>query len=202
MLSAFERKMLYAFLTTLFQYPDEQTLEAVQGLEKETFEPLFPGLGVPTAPCLEELQTAYTGLFVNRFGGVPASPYGSVYLEKEPRVMGQSTLAVANTYTSAGLSLEQSNEPADYLPTELEFLYYLTEGEERSLEEKTKAKTKEWIASQADFFHILFYPWITQFCQKLADTERAHPFYLWAADLLGRFAEMENQRLKEIKPGK
>ncbi len=195
MLSPFERKMIYAFLASLFHYPDEQTIEAAGSLDEKTLEGIFPGLSSPEVPPLAELQTAYTGQFINRLGGIPAPPYGSVYLEKEARVVGQSTLAVAGLYTSAGLSLEQSSEPADYLPTELEFLYYLTEGEEQAREQQNLSTARRWVASQADFFNNFFNPWVIPFCERLTADEQAHPCYLWAAELLRRFAKLEKQRL-------
>ncbi|BCR04503.1 dehydrogenase [Desulfuromonas versatilis] len=198
MLTPFERKMIYAFLASLFHYPDQQTVEAVETLEEKTLQEIFPGLSNPEVPPLEELQSAYTGQFINRLGGVPAPPYGSVYLEKEARVLGQSTLAVAGLYHSAGLSLEHTSEPADYLPTELEFLYYLTEGEEQAREQDNISTARRWVASQADFFGNFFHPWVVPFCRRLADDEQAHPFYLWAAELLRRFTDLEKQRLGQV----
>ncbi|PLX86088.1 MAG: hypothetical protein C0617_02065 [Desulfuromonas sp.] len=199
MLDAFERKMLYAFLAALFHRPDEQTVAAAGGVEEKTFETLFPGLSIPPEASLEELLAAYDALFVAGGDEAAAPPYGSVYLEKKPRGAGNSTKLVGALYASAGLNPEHAEEPADYLPAELEFLFYLCEGESQSLEKDHKTKPERWMASQADFFHNFFAPWAGPFCDRVAVAEKAHPFYRWAADLLKRFVELEKTRLKAVR---
>jgi len=190
-----ERKMLYAFLSVLFRHPDEQTMAAVEGVGPDTFTTVFPGLAAPPIVSLAELQDDYRHLFLGASGKPPAPPYGSVYLEKSGSE-GHSTRIVANLYASAGLGTEESPEPPDYLATELEFLYYLTEGEEQSREERVAVPSHRWLASQADFFHNFFAPWIDPFCARIEADQPARPFYRWAAELLRRFVEAESQRLK------
>lgn len=195
MLDSAERKMLYSFLSVLFRNPDEETLAVMGGVDEETFESVFPGLSAPPSTTLSELKFAHRHLFSDRPGGAPAPPYGSFYLDG-PGKRTVSTELVASLYTGAGLGTEQSAEPADYLPTELEFLSYLTEGEQQSGAMDTGVSVYRWVASQADFFHNFFLPWIGPFCDRIGADEKAHPFYLWATELLRRFVEMEKQRLK------
>ena len=195
MLDPAERKLLYAFLSVLFRHPDEETLAAAQGVQEETFAALFPGLAVPPVPSLAELRAAYRQLFLDPDAGPPAPPYASAYLEKSG-AGGALRQLIAGLYASAGLGTEQSPEPPDYLSTELEFLYYLTEGEEQSRQGRTEPPSRRWVASQADFFHNFFFPWIGPFCDRIAAQEKAEPFYRWAAELLRRFVEMEEKRLK------
>jgi putative dimethyl sulfoxide reductase chaperone len=129
MLHVSERKRLYAFFARIFSYPDQELTAKLRQSEAAEAGRLLPA--APAPPALDastvELETAYTDLFINRLGGAPAPPYGSVYLERDERLMGQTTLHVAEAYRSEGLSLEGSGEPPDFLPTELEFLYYLVE---------------------------------------------------------------------------
>jgi putative dimethyl sulfoxide reductase chaperone len=194
---ASERKMLYAFLSMLFRTPDEETVATLRGLDDETFEPVFPGLSPPPLSNLAELRDGYEQLFTPRPGGAPVPPYGSAYLESSGN-SGSFSRIVSIFYTSAGLDSSASPEPVDYLPTQLEFLYYLTEGEEQSLAQEIDIPPQRWLASQADFLKVAVVPWIDSFCDRIQSTRGAHPFYRWAAELLGRFVAMEQGRLQAV----
>lgn len=188
MLTLTERKDLCSLLVQLFSYPDA-------ALSKRLAEPatatLTARLAIPALPGAEidwtDLEPAYTSLFINRLGGVPAPPYGSVYLDEDGQVMGASSLRVMQAYQQAGLVVD-SPEPPDFLATELEFLYFLAdrEGSEKG-EEAVRARTV--------FFNELFLPWITPFCQRLA-AAAPHPCYAWAATLLLAFCRQEEERLR------
>jgi putative dimethyl sulfoxide reductase chaperone len=195
MLETSERKMLYAFLSMLFRRPDEETVASLQGVSGATFDPVFPGLPAPPVPTLAELQDGYQYLFGERPDGAPAPPYGSVYVESS---LGVFTRFVGNFYASAGLDTSESPEPVDYLPTELEFLYYLTEGEEQSLAQEIDTPPQRWLNSQAEFLRGAVAPWVHAFCGRINSEQGAHPFYRWAAELLCRFMEMEKERLQTI----
>lgn len=200
MLHVSERKKLYAFLARLFSYPDRELMAALQGGEAAGMARLLPE--APAPPPVEsstvELETAYTGLFINRLGGAPAPPYGSVYLERDERLMGQTTLHAAEAYRSEGLSLEGSGEPPDFLPTELEFLYYLVEREEQALRRRDPAAARTALEHQARFCHTLFHPWMPAFCDRLEADDQTHPLYRWAAGLLREFCRQERQWLEKV----
>jgi putative dimethyl sulfoxide reductase chaperone len=197
MLDSTDRKMLYAFLSMLFRRPDEETVASLQGVSGSTFDPVFPGLTAPPVPPLAELQEGYQYLFGERPDGALAPPYGSVYLESAGNV-GVFTRFVSTFYASAGLDTRASAEPVDYLPTELEFLYYLTEGEERSLAQEIDTPPQRWLASQAEFLHGAVASWVQVFCERIDEEQGAHPFYRWAAALLCLFVEMEKERLRIV----
>lgn len=73
----------------------------------------------------EHLAEDHVALFVSRHGGVPAPPYASVYLEAEPRVMGEAAVAMGRLLEAAGLSEIAAGEPPDHAGVELEFVYHL-----------------------------------------------------------------------------
>lgn len=197
-----ERKQLYSFFVTLFSYPDEELSAALERGDGERVAGLFPEEpgppGLAGGARVEELQTAFTELFINRLGGAPAPPYGSVYLESEERLMGVSTLSVAEAYRGEGLSMEGSIEPADYLPTELEFLFFLVELEEEKLLRADVEGARSAARKQADFCRALLHPWVSEFCRRIIDERDAHPFYVWGAGLLKRFCESERDWLERI----
>lgn len=188
MLTLTERKDLCSLLVQLFSYPDA-------ALSKRLAEPatavLSARLEIPAPAGAESdwttLEPAYTSLFINRLGGVPAPPYGSVYLDDDGQVMGASSLRVMQSYQQAGLVVE-SPEPPDFLATELEFLYFLAarEGEDA-----------EGADVRTIFFQELFLPWIAPFCQRLAAAD-PHPCYAWAATLLLAFCRQEEERLRTL----
>ena len=188
MLTLTERKDLCSLLVQLFSYPDA---ELSQRLAEPATAILAARLAVPPLSKPETdwtmLEPAYTSLFINRLGGVPAPPYGSVYLDNDGQVMGPSSLRVVQSYQEAGLVVE-SPEPPDFLATELEFLYFLTDREGSEMgAETTRARTV--------FFNELLLPWIAPFCQRLA-TADPHPFYSWAAALLLAYCREEEEYLR------
>lgn len=202
MLHVNERKRIYAFLVPLFSYPDEELLATLDGDEAGRVARLLPGQPEPPPiegeDRLQELQVAFTSLFINRQGGAPAPPYGSVYLEEEERLMGTSTLSVGEAYRGEGLASEESVEPPDYLATELEFLYYLVSQEEEVLKTGEVESARTAVRKQADFCRALLHPWIPEFCRRIKEDREPHPFYLWGAGLLERFCREESDWLERI----
>ena len=74
---------------------------------------------------LEPLKVDFSKLFVGPYT-LSAAPYGSVYLEAERKMMGDSTLDVKNRYREAGLDTAKTFKDApDHIAAELEFMYYL-----------------------------------------------------------------------------
>jgi TorA maturation chaperone TorD len=197
MLNVSERKELYAFFVTLFSYPDNELPAELERGNGNRIAGLFNAQQPPevAAAQLEELQTAFTDLFINRLGGAPAPPYGSVYLETGERLMGASTESVEAAYSGEGLSVEGAVEPADYLPTELEFLYFLVDQEEAALMRGDVGKARSAAQKQADFCRALLHPWVPEFCRRIMDDRSAHPFYAWGAGLLEQFCESEKNWL-------
>ncbi len=75
---------------------------------------------VPPPEADEDLEYDFNRLFVGP-GRLAAPPYASVYLETEPRLMGETTLLVRAVYHALGLaSPRQSALPDDHLSLELD----------------------------------------------------------------------------------
>ena len=202
MLHVSERKQLYRFLAGLFAYPDQELLtalvrgEAAEAVRLTGFEEAPPVLA--EYDPLAELEAGFTDLFINRLGGVPAPPYGSIYLEQAGILMGASTLKVLDAYRREGLSLEGSGEPPDYLATELEFLYYLVGQEEEALQQRQVEAARDFSLKQRAFVSELLSPWLPVFCRRLEAAPGGHPLYLWGGRLLRRFGELEEDWLKRL----
>ncbi len=202
MLHVSERKQLYRFLAGLFAYPDQELVAALTRGEAEQAARLA-GIGdippkLPKADPLADLETGFTDLFINRLGGVPVPPYGSVYLEQAGILMGASTLKVLDAYRKESLSLERSSEPPDYLATELEFLYYLVGQEEEALQQRQVETARAFSLKQQAFVKKLLSPWLPVFCHRLEAVPGGHPLYRWGGKLLRRFGELEVEWLERL----
>ena len=192
-LSSTERKTCYQILAALYIYPEQTLLDSLElcldELSLSLNLPIPPEL--KNSPELIDLEVAYTGLFINRLGGAAAPPYGSVYLDVEAQLMGTSSLQVAESYRNEGLNMDGSDEPADFLSTELEFLYYLVAAEEAAEAKQDSAAVSSWQQKQAKFSRELFSPWVSVFSQRVKQSDGGHPLYVWAADALQKFSEQE-----------
>jgi putative dimethyl sulfoxide reductase chaperone len=202
MLHVAERKRFYRFFAALFAYPDQQLLAELAGATPAAMATALRELEPPPElsadNLLTELQTAFTGLFINRLGGAPAPPYGSVYLEEDGRLLGPSTRQVAEFYRAAGLALEGSVEPADYLATELEFLYFLVDQEEQAFGRRDLAAARSATGRQVEFFRQYLHPWVGEFCRRIEQEGGAHPLYRWGGRALARFCAVEAAWLEKL----
>ena len=132
----------------------------------------------------EELQVAHAELFVGPFE-LKASPYGSTYLEKTRRVMGDSSMEVLGHYRKAGLVVD-IKQPPDHIAIELEFLSYLCGLEAEALQDEDMKKAAELQAEQKLFLEIYVLPWMPDFVKNIrSGTE--NKFYLYLADCFEKF---------------
>ena len=73
----------------------------------------------------ENLLLDYTRLFLGP-SHILAKPYGSVWLEGEKTLMGDTTMAILDLYREGGFEMdEEFRELPDHVAVELEFLYLL-----------------------------------------------------------------------------
>lgn len=199
MLHISQRKALYRQLATLFSYPDPDLLALLQDPEALSTTAGRLGQELPeqlATSVLVDLEAAYTALFDAGLGGAVAPPYGSVYLDPEGQLMGPSTFQVANCYAEAGLRLEGTVEPADFLPTELEYLYFLVDREVQALASKDMAKARGWTRRQLQFLEQWLLPWLPKFVERL-EKRPLHPLYPWAGELLLSFCRSEVEWLNK-----
>jgi len=192
-----QRKRSYRFLASAFSYP---TPELVQTLPAEMAE-IASRLGIDgadgeAAAAPQALEEAYTRLFIARLGGVPAPPYGSVYLD-DGTLMGPSTQQVLACYEAAGLAFEATGEPPDFLATELEFLYYLVGQEEQALARRDLAAAKTQTRRQREFLERWLQSWLEPFAARVAADGEAG-LYGRLVELLVRFVEREVDWLKRL----
>lgn len=138
----------------------------------------------------EELLLDYSRLFLGPFD-ILAKPYGSVYLEGEKVVMGDSTMAVKELYRQGGFELaEDYREMPDHIAAELEFLYLLIF---RENEARRSGDSEQWekvgILKKA-FLRQHLGLWVALFAEAMrSGAER--PFYRNLADLTEAFVRQQ-----------
>jgi len=103
----------------------DSMLEAATRIHPELAAHAQPLGEAYTAAGHDALLLDYTRLFLGP-NQIIAKPYGSVWLEGENTVMGESTMAVQKLYEEGGFDMrEEFHEVPDHIAVELEFLYLL-----------------------------------------------------------------------------
>lgn len=133
-----------------------------------------------------ELAVAHAKLFVGPFE-LQAPPYGSLYLDSQKRLMGDSTMDVLKMYQKAGLSLSNDFRDApDHIAAELEFMYFLIAKELQALRKGDRNETLGYLNLQQEFHDQYLRPWIEPFVDRILSASE-HEFYTLLARCLSTF---------------
>lgn len=139
-----------------------------------------------TAYSEEELLVDYAKLFVGP-NELIAPPYGSIYLDKERKVMGDSTIKTMELYREAGLAINDDfKELPDHIAVELEFMYYLVFKETEALEKSDIDTAHKFIKMQQEFLNSFLGLWINNFCEKIKNGTD-NEFYIALAECVSAF---------------
>lgn len=141
----------------------------------------------------DELLVDYTRLFLGPVD-ILAKPYGSVWLDADAPLMGDSTMAVLQHYEDAGFEVDEGfRDLPDHIAVELEFLYVLLFREaEAHLRQDTE--TLAGLARMRQRFlgeHLA--QWVGPFAAAVA-TGAQTPYYRDLAELTARFVALEAAR--------
>lgn len=196
------RSDAYRLLAACFYEPEREMFRE-ENLP-ENLAALMKELAVPAEePCrllgegLEEasqddLLVEYSALFLGPFGA-PAHPYGSVYLEKDKVMMGDSTMAVKKFYGEAGVAQEVEGPP-DHIALELEFMSFLIGKAAAAEAAGDRADQEEFERLQGLFLTRFLSSWTVPFANAIRASAKLG-FYRALADCLVVFIATEAQRL-------
>jgi len=167
----------FRLLAACFYQPQRDTFEEASLYNlAESLKALCPGAAdcaeemIKLLPVYsdEELLVDYSRLFVGPTE-LLAAPYGSVYLEKEGRVMGDSTMAAVAFYESRGLVMDTDfKEVPDHIAVELEFMSYLIFKEIEAIEGKNRTAAASALEAQELFMNNFLRPWADTFAGRMA----------------------------------
>ena len=178
------RGVVYRLLSLCFCEPEPETRQILVNLrdqlcnhfpqycqEAEQLQALF-GM---TDDDLLDRKVEYARLFLSSVART-VPPYGSVYLEEERKLMGESTMAVQRFYGRYNLKLEIRDAP-DHIAVELEFMHYLACAD--PLDGGFRDALEE-------FTTLFAAPWLHPFAEAVAETG-VSPFYTHLSRLTADF---------------
>ena len=144
---------------------------------------------------VEVLLLDYSRLFLGPFE-ILAKPYGSVYLDGEKIVMGDSTMQALELYREGGFDVaEDFLEMPDHIAVELEFLYLLSFRIGKASDDEEKARL---IVLKQKFLEEHLGRWVgtlSEAIRKGAQTD----FYKRLADLTEQFVREDLQELTGVE---
>ena len=125
---------------------------------------------------LEPLKIDFSKLFAGPYE-MSAAPYGSVYLDAERKMMGDSTQDVRNRYREAGLDTAKTFKDApDHISAELEFMYYLIFKEIEAFSNSDTETAIGFTQKQKAFLEDHLMAWVPQFTNSITENAE-NPFY-------------------------
>ena len=141
----------------------------------------------------DKLLLDYSRLFLGP-NHIIAKPYGSIWLEGENTVMGQSTMAVQELYREGGFDMsEEFREVPDHIAVELEFLYLLIYRENEAHRDGKPDALEAKAALRRRFLDEHLGRWVGPFTAAVKAGAQSN-FYRQLAELTHRFVGMQAVR--------
>jgi TorA maturation chaperone TorD len=198
------RADVYRLLSACYYQPEDAFLEEDVFSQLKTALAKASPSGVIDAAALDDcfkssgvevLLLDYSRLFLGPFE-ILAKPYGSVYLDGEKIVMGDSTMQALELYREGGFDVaEDFLEMPDHIAVELEFLYLLSFRIGKASDDEEKARL---ILLKQKFLEEHLGRWVgtlSEAIRKGAQTD----FYKRLADLTEQFVREDLQELTEVE---
>ena len=146
---------------------------------------------------LEPLTVDYARLFVGPYN-LYAPPYGSVYLDGERQIMGDSTLDVRNKYRGEGVDVSADfRDPPDHIAAELEFMYFLVFKEIQALENSEVDTVIDYLEKQRAFLNEHLGAWVFDFADSIEEKAETN-FYKNMARATKAYMKQELDYLEEF----
>ncbi|MBT8371780.1 MAG: molecular chaperone TorD family protein [Deltaproteobacteria bacterium] len=178
------RMAAFRLLSDCYFLPDPGLSEKLENLESNMVNVCQPAVKwvqnmrkeFEAGADLEPLKVEFAKLFVGPYQ-LSAAPYGSVYLEGERKMMGDSTLDVRNRYREAGLDTANNFKDApDHIGAELEFMYYLIFKEIVAFANSDIGTAIDFIQKQRSFLEDHLMAWVPEFAKSIIESAES-PFY-------------------------
>jgi TorA maturation chaperone TorD len=182
-----DRRDLYKILSECYYAPDGNLLENLGGLDAGRGGLFAELAGIcPDEKDIPELLLDHCRLFVGPYK-LLAPPYGSVFLEDETRVMGNSTIDARKRYTAEGLDIDLKEMP-DHIAIELEFMYYLVFKQIQADENSESGEADSYLAKQKSFLTMHLGAWVSEFTDRI-EAQAKTGFYRDLGRITRRFMD-------------
>ncbi len=199
------RRDAYKNLAACYHLPKRELTTMLKGLERQLG--VFGSGALSYAALmrnefeslkdLEELKIDFARLFVGPYS-LLAPPYGSIYLERERKIMGDSTLDLLEKYRNAGVDLSDNFRDApDHIAAELEFMYFLVFKEVEALENSDADTTIDYLEKQRAFLHEHLGAWVFDFADIIEEKAETD-FYKNLAKATKTFIEQNFDELSDL----
>ena len=160
------RRDSYKLLSECYYLPDAGLVKRLNNLDASRGG-LYADIVkyCPKIIDIDSLIIDYTKLFVGPYG-LLAPPYGSIYLDNNSRVMGNSTMDARNRYVEEGLDTCLKEAP-DHIAIELEFMYFLIFKEIEATKNNDLNNAYRYQEKQRAFLENHLGTWIPEFAGKV-----------------------------------
>lgn len=168
---------IYKLLAECFYLPDETLSGRILDLDQK-LRLVCPqsinwgGKKFLRDDSIQELKMDYAQLFAGPYT-LLAPPYGSVYMEPERRIMGNSTMDVIKRYRQSGLVVAKEFKDApDHIAAELEFMHYLIYKEMESTNQGDANSILTCLLNRQSFLEDHLGAWVSEFAGNVVDNAR------------------------------
>ncbi len=118
---------------------------------------------------VELLRIEFTRLFIGPYS-LPSPPYGSIYIEKMRKVMGDSTMDAQKRYRHFGLDVSRNfKDVPDHITVELEFMFFLIFKEIENIKSGEAEQAQELLYHQKMFLADHLSRWIPDFTDSVIE---------------------------------
>lgn len=175
----------YAFLSACYYPPDDSFAAVIEDAGKSCGTMAAEICrGLPAKEDVEKLSRDYARLFVGPFKTL-APPYGSVYMETDGVLMGESTADVLRWYKEDGMK-NTLHEPPDHIIVELEYLHFLVTGAVNTASDGLFEECSRYLMREHSFLSSHPARWVPAFTSRM-EAHAETDFYGSLADVTRRF---------------
>lgn len=198
------RSEIYWALSKCYTPPEESIGEVLKTLEaglcatgsNAISQAVMMGRELKAAVTIGDLEVQFAKLFIGPYH-LLAPPYGSIYLDNNHQIMGDSTLDAVKCYMAVGLTVDDNfANPPDHISAELEFMHVLITAELNYLYKGCADEAAECLGQQHEFLASHLGQWVVAFTD-LVIKETDLPYFRYLADITRQFIREDMQSLAE-----
>ncbi len=200
------RMQTYHVLSQGFHFPEKGVSESFR-IDVEKLHRIDPEPAPHTCHLKDQLKDVmhaknlvieYTRLFIGPYS-LPAPPYGSVYLDPERTVMGDSTVDVETRYSRFGIKMADGfHDMPDHIAAELEFMLFLIHKELDSILCNQTAAACDILMEQQSFINNHLNAWVPEFVNRVNEHAKTS-FYRQLAKALHGFITDDAAYVNQIR---